>query len=569
MGLSYPVIRYARLVKSMGMVVIMVVALTTSACAGTPQVRQRALISQQHFQRLIQSAQQLDFPHNALQPLIQQAALLSKQQPPFNLFSDQPIDDYYRAWSKKYMLLTRQLQDFMTKDTIHVQYQTEQQVQQTQSLLKQAAQRGIPTQQLTILLNHLQQQIQTAQNFDIYLQIQTNIQNLQITLHKSALTATQFSTLKDMLALAQEANLTTIANTLQTAYQQDQQDFQKFESGSDLQKLDRDLSHHYQQASSNITQAMPDIARARLAELDKHIKELVEYHIEPAPYQDRLATDQKQVTPRMSIADDQHFLRQVDKDIFDVQADALRSEAQSIIDQFHQDVNTWSNEHVYNDQFDDESYAVDTSYLDSNFGSDADNQLQEATTLTDLQNAINDAKTLQFNHQLLEQDYDDPTPYDQVHQTDLLALKHYQLEQGQAIVISLSKQTLRLYQDGNLVRSFLVTTGRAERPSPPGVWPILNRLSPTVFKSGDAPNSPYWYPNTVIQNALLFHNGGYFIHDSWWRKTYGPGSEFPHHDATGDQQDSGNGSHGCVNLPPYQAAWLYQNTGWNTSVIVY
>jgi lipoprotein-anchoring transpeptidase ErfK/SrfK len=569
MGLSYPVIRYTRLAKSMGIMAIMVAALTMSACAGTSQVRQHALSSQQHFQQTLQSAQQFGFSGNELQAIIQQSALLSKQQPPLSLFSNQPIDDYYLSLDKKYTLLNLQLQNFMLKDKSRVQDQTEEQVQQTQALLQQAAKRGIPTHQLSALLDQIQRQLKIVENFDAYAQNQSSIKNLQITLHKSASTAAALGNLQNMIVLAQESDLDTIVHTLQTAYQHDQQDFQNFESNSDLQKLDKDLNSYYQQASAEITQAMPSIVHTRLTQLDQHIKQLSNYHIEPAPYQARLAADQSLVSSAMSIAAYQHFLHQVDTDIFNVQADSLRSEAQPIIDQFHQDMDAWSNNHVYNDPFDGNSYAIDTSYLDSNFGADADNLLQQATTLTELQNAIDDAKTLQFNHQLLEMDYEDTTPYDQVHQADLLALKHYQLEQGQVIVISLSKQSLRLYQDGNLVRAFLVTTGRAERPTPPGVWTILNRLSPTIFKSSDAPNSPYWYPNTVIQNALLFHAGGYFIHDSWWRKTYGPGSEFPHHDATGDQQDSGNGSHGCVNLPPEQAAWLYNATGWNTSVVVY
>jgi lipoprotein-anchoring transpeptidase ErfK/SrfK len=518
---------------------------------------------------MLLSAQKFGFPDNALQPIMQQVAVLSKQQPPLSLISSQPIDDYYLSLDKKYVLLMTKLQNVVIKDKKLVQDQAKQQLKHIQALLQQAGQRGVPTHQLSAQLDRLQQRLQTTQNFTEYIQNQTSIQNLQSTLHTSAATATQLRALKNMIALAQKSHLDTTAQALQAAYQHDQQDFQAFENNSDLQKLDKDLTIHYQRASTDITQAMPATTSARLAELDQHIKQLTNYHIKPAPYQAKLAADRSLVGPAMSIANYQHFLQRVDTDIFTVQADALRSEAQSIIDQFHQDVATWSYNNSYNDPFDGNSYAVDTSYQNNNFGDDANYQLQQASTLTALQNAIDAAKALQFNHQLMETDYADATPYDQVHQADLLALKHYQLEQGQVIVISLSKQSLRLYQDGDLVRSFLVTTGRAERPTPPGVWSILNRLSPTIFKSSDAHNSPYWYPNTVIQNALLFHNGGYFIHDSWWRKTYGPGTEFPHQDATGDEQDSGNGSHGCVNLPPAQAAWLYHVTGWNTTVVVY
>jgi len=37
----------------------------------------------------------------------------------------------------------------------------------------------------------------------------------------------------------------------------------------------------------------------------------------------------------------------------------------------------------------------------------------------------------------------------------------------------------------------------------------------------------------------------------------------------GDESFSGNGSHGCINMPEDQAGWLYNNTGYNTAVIIY
>jgi hypothetical protein len=569
MSLSYPVFRYARPVKLMGMLVVLVVALTTSACTGTAQVRQQALISQQRFNQSFQSAQQFGFTNSALQPITQQSNKLRKMQPPLSLIGNQPIDDYYRSLNKQYALLTSQLQNFVMKDRGHVRNHTQQQLQQTQTLIQQAAKKDVPTHQYTTHLTQLQHGLQQAQNFEDFAQVQSTLLNMQFTLHKSEATASVLHMLKDMIATSKESRLDTTTPVLQLAYQHDLQDFQKINSNDDLQKLDKNLNIHYRQANDAIIQAIPAVTSTRLAELDTHIQQLTEYHVEQAPYQAKLDADQKLVTNTMSIADYQHFLRQIKADLLTVQLEELHGEAKAIIDQFHQNRDKWSNSHLYYDPYDGMSYAVDTSYLDSNFGADAENQLQQATTMTDLKKVINDAKTLQFNHQLMEKDYADETPYDEVHQTDVMALKHYQLQKGPVIVISLSKQTLRLYQDGNLIRSFLVTTGRAERPSPPGVWPILNRLSPTIFKSSDAHNSPYWYPNTVIKNAILFHDGGYFIHDSWWRWTYGPGTEFPHQDATGDDKDSGNGSHGCVNLPPDEAAWLYYNTGWNTNVVVY
>ena len=148
-------------------------------------------------------------------------------------------------------------------------------------------------------------------------------------------------------------------------------------------------------------------------------------------------------------------------------------------------------------------------------------------------------------------------------------LDHYNLHHSQVLMISMVEQALRLYQDGKLVASFHVTTGRVERPALPGIWTVQNRQSPTEFKSTDPPGSPFWYPPTHINYAILYHWGGFFVHDAWWRLTYGPGTQFPHIDASGDTTFSGNGSHGCINMQEDQAAWVYNHTNWNTIIAVY
>ena len=97
----------------------------------------------------------------------------------------------------------------------------------------------------------------------------------------------------------------------------------------------------------------------------------------------------------------------------------------------------------------------------------------------------------------------------------------------------------------------------------------LDRKSPTQFTSTEPPGSPYWYPPTPIHYAILYHSDGYFVHDAWWRVNFGPGSQFPHYDTGGDESFAGNGSHGCINMPENDAAWVYANTDWNTQIMVY
>ncbi|MFL5693272.1 MAG: L,D-transpeptidase family protein, partial [Ktedonobacteraceae bacterium] len=36
-----------------------------------------------------------------------------------------------------------------------------------------------------------------------------------------------------------------------------------------------------------------------------------------------------------------------------------------------------------------------------------------------------------------------------------------------------------------------------------------------------------------------------------------------------DEAYARNGSHGCINMPENDAAWLYGNTNYNTQIIVY
>jgi lipoprotein-anchoring transpeptidase ErfK/SrfK len=156
-----------------------------------------------------------------------------------------------------------------------------------------------------------------------------------------------------------------------------------------------------------------------------------------------------------------------------------------------------------------------------------------------------------------------------VHQTDLELMQHYpSLQHGSVIIVSMAQQSLHFFVDGKLVNSFLVTTGRWERPTLPGVWTTQNRQAPTEFKSSDPPSSPFYYPPTPIHYAILYHWGGFFVHDSWWRNNYGPGTEYPHQDSSGNVSAS-NGSHGCVNVQEDQAAWLYAHTDWNSQIVIY
>jgi lipoprotein-anchoring transpeptidase ErfK/SrfK len=127
---------------------------------------------------------------------------------------------------------------------------------------------------------------------------------------------------------------------------------------------------------------------------------------------------------------------------------------------------------------------------------------------------------------------------------------------GKVIVISLSRQVLTAYQDGNAILTTFVATGRPQLPTPPGVYHIFARYSPYKMISPWPYGSPWWYPPSWTNWAMEFIGGGYFIHDAPWRSWYGPGANLY------------NGTHGCVNVPysPMATLWNWAPNG--TTVVV-
>jgi lipoprotein-anchoring transpeptidase ErfK/SrfK len=116
---------------------------------------------------------------------------------------------------------------------------------------------------------------------------------------------------------------------------------------------------------------------------------------------------------------------------------------------------------------------------------------------------------------------------------------------GHLIIISLHDQHLRAVQDGVVLLETDVATGRPALPTPIGVTHVMAKYSPYLMQSPWPRGSAYWYPSTWIKYAILFRDGGYFIHDAPWRSVWGPGA------------NATNGTHGCVNVPIGAETWLF------------
>lgn len=133
-----------------------------------------------------------------------------------------------------------------------------------------------------------------------------------------------------------------------------------------------------------------------------------------------------------------------------------------------------------------------------------------------------------------------------------------------ALTISLKEQVIRAYSHGQQVFWTYVTTGRPGLETDPGSFKVYWKVSPWTMHSPWPKGSPYWYPDSKVRMVMWF-NGGAGIHDAYWRSRYGPGTQFPHYDPTGED----NGTHGCVNVPYSNMVWLWNWTPTGTPVIVY
>lgn len=137
------------------------------------------------------------------------------------------------------------------------------------------------------------------------------------------------------------------------------------------------------------------------------------------------------------------------------------------------------------------------------------------------------------------------------------------LTNGKVIVVSLAKQALVAYDNGQQVFTTLVTTGMPQLRTPTGTFHIFRKITNVTFTSPWPQGSPYYYSPEHVNFAMQITSGGIYLHDATWRSVFGPGTNVPHYDP---QFGEITGSHGCVNLPLSSAQWLYNWATLGTTV---
>jgi lipoprotein-anchoring transpeptidase ErfK/SrfK len=115
---------------------------------------------------------------------------------------------------------------------------------------------------------------------------------------------------------------------------------------------------------------------------------------------------------------------------------------------------------------------------------------------------------------------------------------------GRWIDVDLTHQTLTAYQGDQVARTTLVSTGLAGTPTPVGLFHVQTRM-----RYDDMRGPGYYLPD--VPYVMYFYKG-YGIHGTYWHANFGHPM-----------------SHGCINLPTEEAAWLYYWVGVGTPVNIH
>jgi lipoprotein-anchoring transpeptidase ErfK/SrfK len=103
---------------------------------------------------------------------------------------------------------------------------------------------------------------------------------------------------------------------------------------------------------------------------------------------------------------------------------------------------------------------------------------------------------------------------------------------GKSIVVSTDEQRIYAYENGQLVYSYLTSTGMSDTPTVKGDFKIYVKHTATDMHGPD-----YYLPD--VPYTMYFYQG-YGIHGTYWHNSFGRPM-----------------SHGCVNLPTEQAKWFF------------
>ena len=122
---------------------------------------------------------------------------------------------------------------------------------------------------------------------------------------------------------------------------------------------------------------------------------------------------------------------------------------------------------------------------------------------------------------------------------------------GTVIAVDTYEQAMGVYQDGRLIFATLVSSGSRYFPTRTGTFQVWARID-TGKMSGAYfdDRRDYYFLEDVPW--ILYYDGDRALHGAYWHDNFGMRS-----------------SHGCVNLSPRDARWLFDFAGVGSTVIIY
>jgi lipoprotein-anchoring transpeptidase ErfK/SrfK len=111
------------------------------------------------------------------------------------------------------------------------------------------------------------------------------------------------------------------------------------------------------------------------------------------------------------------------------------------------------------------------------------------------------------------------------------------------IQINLSKQNLTAWEGNKPVYAITISSGKGSTPTRIGTFKIQRKQKKSRMRGRgyDVPNVPH----------TMYYQGGYAIHGAYWHNKFGTPV-----------------SHGCINLAPNHAKWIFEWADIGTPVVI-
>lgn len=120
-------------------------------------------------------------------------------------------------------------------------------------------------------------------------------------------------------------------------------------------------------------------------------------------------------------------------------------------------------------------------------------------------------------------------------------------QKGKAIDVNLTTQTMTVFKDNEVVKTFTISSGEPGRDTPTGSFEITVKYASKVYGCGSSHD--YCYPDTPWN---MRYSGPYLIHTAYWHDDFGTPV-----------------SHGCINMKESEAKWLYDWAPVGTAVEIH